>query len=282
MMTEKKLKVLVVAAHPDDAEWYAGGVAKMYVQRGHQVRFVSLTNGDAGHYEQSGSRLAERRRREAAAAGERLGVEYTVLDNHDAMLMPTLEVREQVIRILRTYKPDLVMTHRPWDYHADHRYTGQIVNDATVPAGHARSVAPDLPLLQRVPRVVYMWDEFTRPYPFIPDIVVGIDDVVETKIDALDCHESQMYEAWGYYRQSQVPQNPRDRRQWLKDDLESVLSVCAELYRDRLIELYGAERGREIRYAEAFEICEYGKPALDFNTLLPDAERNRLFPFFEE
>jgi len=280
-MASDTLRILIFGAHPDDPEWYAGGVAYRYTRRGHQVKMVSLTNGDAGHYQMFGAPLAQRRREEAAAAGACLGVEYVVLDNHDAALLPTLEVREQVIRIMREFRPDLMMTHRPWDYHADHRYTAQVVQDAVIPACHARSVAPDLPLLQPVPRMVYLWDEFTRPYPFIPDVVVDIDDVVEQKVEALHCHTSQMYEGWAYFSQAELSEDVMARRAWLREQLEPYLRIAADLYRDKLIEVYGEERGRHIRYAEAFEVCEYGKPALQFATLLTDADRRRLFPFFD-
>mgnify|MGYP000691305057 CR=1 FL=1 len=279
-MRENRLRVLIIGAHPDDPEWYAGGVAYKFVQQGHRVRMVSLTNGDAGHISMYGPPLAARRREEAAAAGRSLGVEYVVLDNHDAGLLPTLEVREQVIRIMREFRPDLIMTHRPWDYHADHRYTAQAVVDAIIPASHARRVAPDLPLLQPVPRVVYMWDEFTRPYPFIPDVVVGIDDAVEKKVEALDCHTSQMVEALPHHLRAEVPADPAARRSWLRQELEPTLRQAANLYRERLIALYGEVRGRAIEYAEAFEVCEYGKSALETATLLSDDERRRLFPFF--
>jgi LmbE family N-acetylglucosaminyl deacetylase len=281
-MTTDSLRILIIGAHPDDPEWYAGGVISMYARQGHKVKLVSLTNGDAGHPTLYGPPLAERRRAEAAAAGAVLGAEYLVLDNHDAGLLPTLEVREQVVRIMRDFRPDLVMTHRLWDYHADHRYTAQVVQDALVPAGHARRVAPDLPLLHPMPRVVFLWDEFTRPYPFAPDIVVAIDEAIEKKIDALHCHTSQMYEGIAHYAHAELPEDEAGRRAWLWRHVDRNLRYAADLYRDRLIEFYGEERGRQIRYAEAFEVCEYSKSALDPSTLLPDAERQRLFPFYEQ
>jgi LmbE family N-acetylglucosaminyl deacetylase len=280
-MANDMLRILIIGAHPDDPEWYAGGVAYMYAQQGHRVKMVSLTNGDAGHPTIYGAPLAKRRREEAAAAGAVLGVEgYVVLDNHDAALLPTLEVREQVVRIMREFKPDLVMTHRPWDYHADHRYTAQVVQDATIPAGHARSVLPDLPLLQPMPRMVFMWDEFTRPYAFIPDVVVGIDDAIEKKVDALHCHTSQMYEGMAYFAHAELLEDPAGRRAWLWQHIDPNLRAITDLYRDRLVALYGEEKGKQIKYAEAFEVCEYGKPALQLATLLSDAQRARLFPFF--
>jgi LmbE family N-acetylglucosaminyl deacetylase len=230
---------------------------------------VTLTNGDAGHNEMGGAPLARRRRQEAAAAAAVLEAESLVLDNHDGTLLPTLEVRNQVISIMREFEPDLVMTHRPYDYHPDHRYTGQVVQDAInmVIVGNLIS---DVPPLHFIPVMVYLWDHFQKPYPFIPDVVVGIDEVVEKKVDALHCHVSQMY---GFIF-SNPPENPGEWRSWLRGQLEPELSGPASLYRDRLIELYGEKKGKRIKYAEAFEVCEYGSP-------LSDADRKRLFPFFD-
>ena len=279
-MSDDKLRVLVIGAHPDDPEWYAGGVIAKYARQGHSVRLVTLTNGDAGHSTLHGEELARRRRAEAAAAGACLGVEVVVLDNHDTMLFPTLEVRADVIRQMREFRPDLVMTHRPWDYHADHRYTAQAVQDAIIPACYVPSVVPELLPLQPMPRVVFMWDEFTRPYPFIADVVVGIDDAVDKKIEALGCHTSQVYDGAAAAPGSTLPADPEGRRAWLRQQEEPWLRVEADLYRERLVELYGEERGRQIRYAEAFELCEYGKSGSEITPMLSDAERRRLFPFY--
>src|SRR5258708_268330 len=124
------LRLLIIGAHPDDADYSAGGTAALYRAAGHRVRMVSLTNGDAGHHVIYGQELAERRRLEARAAGGIIGATYDTLDNHDGQLLPTLENRWQVIRLIRTEQPDLVLTHRPNDYHPDHRYTSQLVQDA--------------------------------------------------------------------------------------------------------------------------------------------------------
>ena len=73
---------------------------------GHKVRFVAVTNGDAGHHEEGGGQLAMRRRAEAIEAGRRIGVDYVVLDNHDGELVPSLDVRQQIIRQIREWKAD--------------------------------------------------------------------------------------------------------------------------------------------------------------------------------
>ena len=188
-----RLRIIAFGAHPDDCDSKAGGLAAKYAAAGHLVKFVSVTNGDAGHYEQGGGILAKRRRAEAQEAGRRIGIEYEVLDNHDGELLPTLEVRRQIIREIRQWRADVVLAPRPNDYHPDHRYTGVLVQDAsfmvTVP-----NVVTDAPALRKNPVFLYFSDRFTRPQPFRPDIVVAIDDVFEKKVAMLDAHVSQMYE----------------------------------------------------------------------------------------
>lgn len=274
-MSSKPLRVLIFGAHPDDPDFMAGGVAALYAKRGDVVKMVSLTNGDAGHHEMGGAPLAWRRRQEAAAAGQRLGVEYVTLDIHDANLLPTLENREQVIVATRQFQPDLVMVCRPNDYHPDHRYTSQLVQDAsyllTVP-----NVVSHVPHLREMPTIVYTWDHFQKPQPFQADVVVAIDAVVEQKLDALHCHTSQVYE-WLPYNGGfldQVPATDAERRAWLGQSRGAAFRRVAELYRASLVAAYGEARGRAVQYAEAFEACEYGAP-------LNDENRARLFPFFE-
>src|SRR5438874_288590 len=161
-MSAEPLRLLIIGAHPDDADYAAGGLAALYRAAGHVVKMVSLTNGDAGHHRQPGPALAERRRREAAAAGAVIGATYDLLDNHDGELLPTLENRCRVIRLIRSFRPDLVLTHRPNDYHPDHRYTSQLVQDAaymvTVPP-----VVPEVPHLEKNPVIAYLPDEFEKP-----------------------------------------------------------------------------------------------------------------------
>ena len=273
---DSTLRVLAVGAHPDDCDLKAGGAACKYADRGHDVCFVSMTDGSAGHQAQGGAELVRRRRREAEAAAEVAGIEFRMLDNPDGRLRPTLDRRETVIRLVREYHPDLVLTHRPNDYHPDHRYTSQLVQDAaymvTVP-----NVCPRTPALDADPVIAYLSDDFRRPYPFDPDAVVAIDDVVDRKFEMLDRHESQVYE-WLPYNEGildRVPDDGEERREWLESgelSLVSDLEAVADRFRDRLVERYGEEVGSEVRYAEAFEGCEYGRP-------LSDGEVPDLFPF---
>jgi LmbE family N-acetylglucosaminyl deacetylase len=212
-------------------------------------------------------------RAEAAAAGAAIGIRYELLDIHDGQLLPTLENRRQIIELIRTFRPDLVMSPRPNDYHPDHRYTAQLIQDAaymvTVPNVSAFSEH-----LSRNPVIVYVSDTFQKPYPFAPDVVVAIDTAVEQKVDLLDAHVSQVYE-WLPYNGGyldQVPAAPEQRRTWLRQHLDARMRRDADRYRDLLIARYGEQAGRAVQYAEAFEGCEYGAPLTEENI-------GRLFPF---
>lgn len=273
MTNDQPLRLLILGAHPDDAEYHAGGLATIYRNLGHVVKMVSVTDGGAGHHERSSAELVEIRRAEAAAAGRVIGAEYVTWDNPDGSLLPTLELRHQIIREIRTFQPDLVLTHRTCDYHPDHRAVGQAVQDAsflvTVPL-----VVPDAPPLRKDPVVAYMVDPFTKPAPLQGDVVIDIADRVETITDMLMCQPSQVLE-WLPYNRGNLDQLPAEEskqrdfvRQWYLDQLRPV----ADRYRDELIATYGPERGKNIEYAEAYEISEYAAP-------LDEAARRRLFSF---
>ncbi len=269
---ERKLNVIVFGAHPDDADGRAGGVAAKWAALGHKVQLVSVTNGDAGHQSEGGGALAKRRRAEAAECGRRLGVEYVTYDNHDGELLPTLEVRQQIIRAIRKWNADLVIGPRPNDYHPDHRYTGVLLQDAaymvTVP-----NVCPDTPALRKNPVFMYSQDGFQKPNPFSPDVAVSIDDVAEKKLSASDAHVSQMYEwlAWHAGRLESVPKDPAARLEWLRNSRGR--GGVNPAVRASLEKWYGKEAAQSIKFVEAFELCEYGSRP-------NDTELRRLFPFF--
>ena len=274
--TDRPLRLLVIGAHPDDCEYKAGGLAALYRQAGHDVCFVSVTNGQSGHQTRYGPGLAAERREEAAASGRVLGLEYCVLAHIDGALQPTLEARCEIIRLIRRYDPDLVLTHRPNDYHPDHRITSLLVADAsyllTVPA-----IAPDAPALSRMPVIMYLSDEFQRPYPFSPSVVVDVEPVLESIVEMLACHRSQFFDWLPYNRGEldRMPSEPDQQRQWLRDWYLSLIEPLANRYREQIIAAYGAARGRQIRYIEAFETCEYGVP-------LTLGLQQRLFPFLPD
>jgi len=253
------LRVIAIFAHPDDADSKMGGTAAMMAQMGHEVKFLSLTNGNAGHHELGGGALAKIRRAEAKEAGRRFGIsEYEVFDNHDAELLPDLHIRMDVIRAIRDWNADVVLGLRPNDYHPDHRNAGKLVIDASymviVP-----NVAPDTEPVRNNPVFLYMQDGFNKPNPFSHDIVVGIDDVIETKILGLDAHESQMYEwlPWTVHRLDEVPETPDERLEWLRQWRFS--GKISDEQREGLEKWYSPERTAQFQFAESFEIAEYGR-----------------------
>jgi LmbE family N-acetylglucosaminyl deacetylase len=265
------LRIIVFGAHPDDCDMDAGGTAALWAAKGHAVKFVALTNGDAGHQSEGGGALAKRRRLEAQEAGRRLGIaEYEVLDNHDGELEPTLAVRQQVIRRIRQWQADVVIAPRPNDYHPDHRYTGVVVQDSAymvvVP-----NVTPDTPPLRKNPVFLYSYDHFQRPNPFRPDVAVSIDATIDKKIAALDAHVSQVYEwlPWVDGILDSVPKEKDARLAWLRQQ-RSGRPISDEL-RAALRKWYGP-KAESVKDAEAFEVCEYGhRPN--------EADLRRLFAF---
>ncbi len=271
---ERQLRIIAFGAHPDDCEFRVGGTAAKWAKIGHKVKFVSTTNGDIGHSIIAGGPLARRRTAEVQEAAKILGIETEVLDIHDGELMPTLENRKTIIRLIREWEADIVITNRPNDYHPDHRYTSILVQDAaymvTVPF-----ICPDIPHLKANPLFLYWPDRFQKPNPFKPDIAVGIDDVLEQKYQALHCLVSQIYEygAGGDGNPEHfVKGSDQERLEWLKR--RRGYGVPEE-WRPLLAEYYGEEAAKSIKNAEAFEICEYGRrPSRE--------ELKRLFPFFPD
>src|SRR5947208_6787470 len=221
----EKIRVIAFGAHPDDCDIRSAGTAALWAAGGHAVKFVSVTNGDVGHHLIHGTALAQRRLGEAKESARRLGIEYEVLNNHDGELLPTLDVRKEIIRQIRRWNADIVLAPRPNDYHPDHRYTGVLVQDAAymVVVPH---LVPEVPAIRKNPVFLYYEDRFQRPNPFRPDIAVILDQVIDQKIDALDSHVSQFYEwlPWVDGRLAEVPKDPAARKAWLKSSRTSRIS----------------------------------------------------------
>lgn len=267
------MKILAIGAHQDDNEFRVGGMAYKWVQKGYEVRFLSMSNGCGGHHIMTPEETSARRAKESAAVAAYLGITYDVWDIDDCTLVADLETRYRLIRYIREFSPDLIIAHRPNDYHADHRASGQLVQDAsyilTVP-----HTCPDVPAMRFMPVIMYYEDTFRYP-PFDPTIVVDTDDVVDVKLHIAHLHESQVYEWLPYTYGETVPEGEAERKEWLKGMVitpettdEEILAAprgwavrfakTAARFRKELIERYGEEKGSKIRYAEAFELCEYG------------------------
>lgn len=269
------MKILMIGAHQDDNEFRCGGLAHKYVQMGYDVRFLSMCNGCGGHHILSPEETTRVRAQESAKVAEFLGVTYDVWDIDDCSIEADLATRRRLIRYIRAYAPDMIITHRPNDYHADHRAVGLLVQDASymliVP-----HECPDVPAMRKTPVILYNIDYFKNP-PFRGDIVIDVDQEVDVKLKIASLNVSQVYEWLPYAKGKEVPESPEERFQFLKGmDItadttdEEVLAASwgysvrfakvAATFRKQLIERYGQERGSRVRYAEAYDICPYGGP----------------------
>jgi N-acetylglucosamine malate deacetylase 1 len=279
LANDGKLRVIAFGAHPDDCEYKVGGVATRWAALGHHVKLVSVTNGDIGHWREAGGPLALRRAKEAQKCAKILGVESQVLDIHDGELLPTLENRKAITKLIREWKADLVLSHRPNDYHPDHRNVGILVQDAafmvTVPF-----FCPDVPFLKKNPVFLYYEDRFTKPNRFSADVVVAIDEAIGKKLDCVEALASQTYEGGANGEAALVPDPSNKariaaRKKEVRDQFDQRFAATAKRFELQLAQWYGAEKSKKIRYAEAFEVCEYGRAPTK-------QEVRECFPFFPD
>ena len=273
------MKVLMIGAHQDDNEFRCGGLAHKLVKKGHEVTFLSMCNGCGGHHIMTPEETSAKRAKESAKVAELLGITYDIWsDMDDCTLVADLETRRRLIRYIRNISPDLIVAHRPNDYHADHRVSGQLVMDASYVLVVPHE-CPDSPAMREMPVIMYNEDNFRDP-DFRGDIVVDIDDEVETKLKIADINDSQVYEWLPYTFGETVPEDKNERFEWLKGmDLskkysdKEVLALprgyavdfakTAARFRKELIKTYGKKKGSKIRFAEAYQVCEYGSPMTD-------------------
>lgn len=192
--------VLVVGAHPDDPEFGCGGSVARWVREGRAVTYVVMTRGDKGSHdpEMTAARLMEIREREQRAAAAALGVaDVRFLDCRDGEIVPTLAVREQLVRVIREVRPGTVVTHDPtlilpregFVNHPDHRATGTAVIDACFPAAELHLAFPDqlaegLPTHKVTELLFWSTAEAT--------VFVDISETIDQKIEALREHASQI------------------------------------------------------------------------------------------
>lgn len=269
-----KLRIVVFGGHPDDAEYKAGGTAVKWARLGHKVLLVSATNGDLSDRPGTPKEIAARRKAEVEACAKILGVTARVLDISDGQIVADLATREKFVRVMREWKADIVIGHRASDYHPDHRAVAQLMQDSSFLVT-VRRYCPDIAALEKMPVFLFTSDPFTTPRPFAPDIVVSLDDAFDQKMDGLHEIASQVYERDRGKVVAPPASEDKARREWSKRRWSYIQSKDALKYRDLLVKLYGEEKGNAVKYAEAFEVSEYGRqPTLE--------ELKQLFPFFGE
>lgn len=269
---QQPLRIIAFGAHPDDAELKVGGVASLWAAEGHKVKLVAMTNGDVGHFAMAGGPLAKRRKAEVAECARIFGVENEVVDIHDGELTPSLENRKIMSRLIREWQADIVLGHRPYDYHPDHRYTGVLMDDSAVVVA-APFFVPDTPPTVRNPIFLYYSDDFQDPKPFTPTVVVSIDRAADQKWRCISAMPSQFgdKDSWQARTQANIPAGDREREAQLLENVKRRSEAVANKYRDRLVALYGAEVGQKVKYAEAFQLGQYGRQVTvdELKALLP-------------
>lgn len=255
------LRVMMIAAHPDEADMYAGGTAALFAQQGHQVKFVSLTCGDAGHHELGRYELAARRYGEAQEAARRLGViEYEVLDAHDSELMPSLETRQRVLKVIRAWRPDIVIgLHPDGGGHPDNRAAGLAVQEAMAFVTN-RNALPEEPPLAKQPLYLYMIDYITMRV-HRHDLVIAIDDTIEDKLRACDAHASQFYEysARQFCGPDGVPTSWPARREFILTHWADTMYALPAM-RETLAAWYGIAHAGQVVFAETFQFATDVRP----------------------
>lgn len=254
-----ELRLMVVAAHPDEADMYAGGTAALFAEMGAAVKFLSLTSGDAGHYEIGGMQLARRRWEEAQQAAKCLGIaEYEVLNEHDGELYPTKDVRNQVIERIRAWAPDILIGFHPdgWG-HPDNRNAGRVLSDAASFVG-VPNVLPNIPAKKKPMLCLWMWDYSTMGI-HQHDIALDVTPTIEKKLKACDAHATQFYEfaPWGRGLLDQLPQTWEGKREFILKYWEEFM-YTQESQIPGLQKWYGPKKASAIRYAETFQIAPYG------------------------
>ena len=271
----RELRVLIIGAHPDDPDLTAGGLALKYVKSGATVKMVSVSNGDKGHMAMAPEALAARRFRETQRSKEILGVAaYEVLGHSDCEIEVNLEMRKEMTRIIRAFGPHLIFTHRPCDYHADHRAVGTLVMDSAYLLG-VPLWCPEAPVSPVAPAIYFLRDEFTQPAEFRADVAIDVGDEMDRLLTALCSHESQFFE-WLVFDMKiaePVPTDLAGRKAFVEKYWIVQRKVRdARRFRPRLELFYGRRRAEQITHAEGYELSEYGyRPRSD--------ELFQLFPF---
>lgn len=183
------MNVLAVAAHPDDLEILCAGTLARYAQAGHEVTMAHVSRGDKGHGEIPHHEVPEVRAREAGKAAAVLGAKALSVGLLDGEILINDENNRRVVDLLRSTRPDLVLTHHPDDYHGDHNAVTKLVLDASFMASVPYYVTSH-PAHSVTPPVYFM--DTLAGLGFIPTEYVDISETMHLKKEALRQHESQL------------------------------------------------------------------------------------------
>ena len=262
-------RVMVIGAHPDDADITCGCTAAKLIDKGARVKFVAVCNGNIGHHIYSREKTATVRRQETLNAAKVLGLDsYDIYGYGDCHVPNDFEARELVARRIQEFEPDVVITHRDCDYHVDHRTVGTLVKDCGYMLGCPHWIEGSKALRRR-PLILLMRDDFTVPREMHPDILVNSDPYLDRWCDALDCQVSQFYEwlAWDKGCEDEVAaigdrskniagRNAYLRKYWAAKKMRDAKRF-AKAWRDQ----YPGQPNPQ--HLEAYEISEYGRPPIE-------------------
>lgn len=269
---DTKLNIVIVCAHPDDPELAAGGITARYLELGHNVTYIVTTTGDGGHHEMDRQALGKRRYDETRKVAKYWGIDYVIMDNHDGQLEPSLKIREELIRVLRKYQPDVIISHGLDDYHPDHRYTGQLVADTAYMLNVPLCV-PDAPIARK--DVVYCNISY-KPCDKAPaTVLVPYDKYLDRKIDSVHFHESQIYE-WLPWTENVDPKtiakDEEGRINFLKDRWLPEWETVRKNYAPAIQQHSADQQSNPSKYYEAYTASLWGSPLTPKNV-------KKYFPF---
>lgn len=269
---ENQLSVVVVGAHPDDCEEMTAGTVVRYREMGHRVTYITTTTGDAGHHRLSRPEIKARRREETRAVATYLDINYEVMDIPDGTLEPNLENRHSLIRLLRKYGPDLIITHSLYDYHPDHRYTTQLILDTAYMLNVPLCV-PDIPAVHK--DVVYCHMSTSPKKDDTATVLVPVDNYMEQKVYALHQNTSQIYEWLPWidgYGDERVPDEESERLDYLRRHWYPSWKRITENYHSNISTHSSYNQDRHIEFIEAYAASYVGTPLTRENA-------RRYFPF---
>lgn len=233
---ENQKEILIILAHPDDPEFFLGATIARWIDAGHLVRYVLLTKGDKGAEDVSLSKaeICRIRIEEQNNAASFLGVaSVDYLDYEDGYLIPDLDMRREVIRWIRHYQPDILVTCDPTNYfpdthyinHPDHRYAGQVVIDAVFPGSGNPFFFPELLKGGLQPHEV---EEVWMSLTLQPNVTLDVTDYAQKKLEVLKRHASQIGDP--------------------------------KVFEKRMLERYRGDEGSEFKYEEHFRRIIFRRP----------------------
>lgn len=187
--------VLIVHAHPDDTEAFSAGAVVLLKKAGYKVTIATMTAGGMGGINSTENKTIAVRKQEALKAAQSIGAEYVCFDGRDGFLYDTEELRLKVLKLIRQVRPGIIITHLPFDYHADHRATASITEAAAM-----LSSLPNIPLHEEPMEITPLLYHsaplgLTDPLggkTIEPHFFLNISEVIEEKMTMLSHHQTQI------------------------------------------------------------------------------------------